>query len=135
MATDAQLERNKAFVIAFYDLMFNDCDPATAMERFAGDVYIQHNPHVGDGKQAFIDYFERMAPSTRASASSSSEPWPRGTTWSCTATRSGQATTTTPGSTYSAWTTSGRSSNTGTSSRSFPRPRPTTTACSDKAEA
>ena len=57
-ATPAQ---NKANAIAFYDLMFNRCDPRTAIERFAGDVYIQHNPHVGDGKDAFISYFERMA--------------------------------------------------------------------------
>jgi predicted SnoaL-like aldol condensation-catalyzing enzyme len=41
--------------------MFNQCEPAEALEMFAGDTYIQHNPHVGDGKQAFIDYFERMA--------------------------------------------------------------------------
>ena len=25
-----------------------------------GDEYIQHNPDVGDGKQPFIDYFNRM---------------------------------------------------------------------------
>lgn len=58
---DEQLERNKQAVIDFYDLMFNQCKPAEAIERFAGDVYIQHNPHVADGKQAFIDYFVRMA--------------------------------------------------------------------------
>ena len=55
------LERNKRNVISFYDLMFNQCQPAEAQRRYAGDVYIQHNPEVGDGKQAFIEYFERMA--------------------------------------------------------------------------
>ena len=54
-------DQNKQNAKAFYDLMFNQCKPEQAIEQFAGDVYIQHNPEVADGKQAFIDYFERMA--------------------------------------------------------------------------
>ncbi len=54
-------ERNKQTVVAFYDLMFNQCQPAEAMRLYAGDVYIQHNPAVADGKAAFIEYFMRMA--------------------------------------------------------------------------
>ncbi len=54
-------ERNKQNAMAFYDLMFNQCQPAEAIRRYAGAVYTQHNPHVADGKEAFIAYFERMA--------------------------------------------------------------------------
>lgn len=57
----SELERNKENVKAFYDLMFNECQPREAIERYAGADYRQHNPHVGDGKEAFIAYFERMA--------------------------------------------------------------------------
>lgn len=45
----------------FYDLAFNQCKPAGAIERYVGDEYTQHNPLAANGKQAFIDYDTRMA--------------------------------------------------------------------------
>lgn len=55
------LEANKRTVVAFYEMMFNACDPRGAIEQFTGDDYIQHNPHVESGKAGFIAYFEKMA--------------------------------------------------------------------------
>jgi len=48
-------------VTEFYDLMFNQCRPREAIEKYAGAEYIQHNPGVANGKQGFIDYFEEAA--------------------------------------------------------------------------
>ncbi len=59
MVSDPQA--NKRNAMAFYDRMFNRCEPAEAVAEFVGEQYVQHNPHVGDGKQAFVDYFLRMA--------------------------------------------------------------------------
>ncbi len=53
--------KNKETAAAFYEMMFNDCRPREAIERFVGIEYIQHNPEVGNGTEAFIEYFERMA--------------------------------------------------------------------------
>jgi predicted SnoaL-like aldol condensation-catalyzing enzyme len=55
-----RLAQNKRTVMAFYDLMFNQCSPAEAVQKYVGEDYIQHNPAVGDGKEAFIAYFERL---------------------------------------------------------------------------
>ena len=54
------LETNKQNAIAFYRTAYLG-DPAKAVALYVGAEYIQHNPLVGDGKQAFIDYFTDMA--------------------------------------------------------------------------
>ena len=40
--------------------MFNQCESRDAIEQCVGDVCIQHNPEVADGKAPSIEYFERM---------------------------------------------------------------------------
>ena len=54
------LETHKQNAIAFYRTAYLG-EPAKAVALYVGDEYIQHNPLVGNGKQAFIDYFTEMA--------------------------------------------------------------------------
>jgi predicted SnoaL-like aldol condensation-catalyzing enzyme len=53
------MDTNKQNAVAFYKTAYLG-DPTKAVEMYVGDDYIQHNPAVGDGPQAFIDYFEEM---------------------------------------------------------------------------
>ena len=57
----SQTDQNKQNAMAFYDLMFNQNQPAEAIEKYTGAEYIQHNPTVPTGKRGFIEYFEKMA--------------------------------------------------------------------------
>lgn len=54
------LDANKRNAIAFYQTAYLG-DPVKAVELYVGAEYIQHNPLVGDGKHAFIEYFTAMA--------------------------------------------------------------------------
>jgi predicted SnoaL-like aldol condensation-catalyzing enzyme len=48
------LENNKKMVVDLYQELFGDKN-IEAINKYIGDVYIQHNPYVADGKQALID--------------------------------------------------------------------------------
>ena len=56
----SRLETNKVNAIAFYKTAYEG-NPTLAVDLYVGDQYIQHNPLVGDGKDPFIEYFDRMA--------------------------------------------------------------------------
>ena len=53
------LEKNKEKAISFYRMAYLG-EPSKAVANYVGDTYIQHNPDVKDGKDGFIEYFERM---------------------------------------------------------------------------
>lgn len=51
---------NKQHAIEFYKMAYMG-KPREAVRLYVGNEYIQHNPLVADGREAFIEYFERMA--------------------------------------------------------------------------
>lgn len=54
------LKEKKKTAISFYRTAYSG-NPREAVEKYVGNEYIQHNPLVGNGKEAFIEYFEKMA--------------------------------------------------------------------------
>ena len=66
-AEKARLERNKQAVIGFYTTTVNEHDPESAVRKYVGAEYRQHNPFAADGKEAFIAFFKerfQKAPNT-----------------------------------------------------------------------
>lgn len=53
------LDQNKHNAIAFYKMAYEG-NPKKAVTLYVGDVYTQHNPDVIDGKEGFINYFDKM---------------------------------------------------------------------------
>ena len=52
-----QAEQNKKIVIDFYEGVFIKHQVKDYADRYIGSQYIQHNPHVPDGKAPFVEYF------------------------------------------------------------------------------
>lgn len=52
-----QAAENKKIVIDFYEGVFQKHQVAVYADRYIGNQYIQHNPHVPDGKAPFVNYF------------------------------------------------------------------------------
>lgn len=53
---DATSEKNKKIVSEFYDMALNQKKSEEAVSKYMGKVYRQHNPTVGDGAEAFINF-------------------------------------------------------------------------------
>ena len=54
----ADPQKNKQTVLAYINTAFNDRRPAEAVEKYGGSHYIQHNPEVPDGFEAFVQFVE-----------------------------------------------------------------------------
>lgn len=51
-------DQNKKLVVDFYEMAFNKHKPTEAAKKYIGSQYIQHNPQVPNGADAFYGYFE-----------------------------------------------------------------------------
>ena len=50
--------RNKAMVIEFYNMIFQEHKVREALAKYVGDRYIQHNPLAPNGTEALINFME-----------------------------------------------------------------------------
>ncbi|MEK2644912.1 nuclear transport factor 2 family protein [Bdellovibrio sp. BCCA] len=55
----SNVEANKKLVRDFYEMAFNQHKPTEAAKKYIGSKYIQHNPYVPNGAEAFYSYFEK----------------------------------------------------------------------------
>ena len=56
----ATLEHNRATVLAFINLAFNDKKVQEAVTKYVGSTYIQHNPRIPDGIDGLLTFASSM---------------------------------------------------------------------------
>ena len=58
--SESMTERNRAIVLDFIELFYHRRQVRLAFEKHVGDVYTQHNPTIGDGREAAIAMLEPL---------------------------------------------------------------------------
>ena len=58
--TASQLAANKKNAVDFYNQFFNQHDLSAATRYISDTTYIQHNPHVPNGRDAFVAAFTQI---------------------------------------------------------------------------
>ena len=53
---NARLEHNRATVLGFVEMAFNDKTVEEAVARYVGSTYIQHNPRIPDGINGLLTF-------------------------------------------------------------------------------
>jgi Uncharacterized protein conserved in bacteria len=127
----SQAAENKKIVIDFYEGVFLKHQVKTYADRYIGNQYIQHNPHVPDGKAPFVDYFTSILNKILKQKTRSNVPLPK-VIWSiymCTL-RKIIKTVEKP-LLISSVLKMARSSNIGMCNKAFLKPVPTQTRCSN----
>ena len=67
-ASEDVVENNKTLVVDFYEQVIFGGN-RTVIDQYIGEQYIQHNPHVADGKDGFLTFFDSLPARDKA------HPW------------------------------------------------------------